>query len=312
MSTAAQTGKESKQLPAIRADKRGLKLESLDDMWRFANYVASSGLAPKGIDTPQAILVALQMGAELGLTPMSSLQNVAVINGRPSVWGDAMLAVCRSSGLFSEADFIEEVQGEGNKMVASCTVRRVGGQPITKHFGVSDAEKAGLWKKTGPWQQYPARMLQLRARGFALRDAFSDALKGFLSAEEARDLPRDAAPHSVAPEPSSQLAALTRTMAEFATDKVEETPTPEPVDEEPEDGLSEQEKAMIEVLEALDAATSLSQINKVLVANKTRFRDFGDLELEWLIGECDSRAQRLKDETSAKKELFEKGSPTPS
>ena len=50
-----------------------------------------------------------------------------------------------------------------------------------------DAKRAGLWTKAGPWQTYPRRMLQMRARSFALRDAFPDVLKGLISVEEALD-----------------------------------------------------------------------------------------------------------------------------
>ncbi len=50
-----------------------------------------------------------------------------------------------------------------------------------------DAKKAGLWGKAGPWSQYPKRMLQMRARSFALRDKFADALSGLIMAEEAQD-----------------------------------------------------------------------------------------------------------------------------
>jgi hypothetical protein len=50
-----------------------------------------------------------------------------------------------------------------------------------------DAKRAGLWTKAGPWQTYPRRMLQMRARSFALRDAFPDVLKGLISVKEALD-----------------------------------------------------------------------------------------------------------------------------
>jgi len=55
-------------------------------------------------------------------------------------------------------------------------------------FSVKDARLAGLMNKAGPWKQYPKRMLQMRARGFAIRDAFPDALKGVITYEEASDL----------------------------------------------------------------------------------------------------------------------------
>ena len=184
MSTAlAQTNGEHKSV--VNYGRRGVELGSLDDAWRFAKCVAESGLAPKGIETPAAVLVAIQMGAEIGLTPMASLQNIAVINGRPSVWGDAMLAVCRQSGVFDEAEFEERIEGEGDKQVATCTVRRKpDGKPVIRTFSVADAKKAGLYGKTGPWSQYPARMLQMRARSWALRDCFGDYLRGVNCAEE--------------------------------------------------------------------------------------------------------------------------------
>lgn len=166
----------------------------MDDLWRFAKAVAISGLAPKGLEKPEAIMIAVQMGAELGLKPMQSLQNIAVINGRPAVWGDAMLGICRASGLFDESAFREEViEGEGDKegmTTARCTVRRLpDGNPHTVEFTTEDAARAELLKKKGPWQQYPKRMLQLRARGFALRDQFTDLLRGLKTVEEVQDYP---------------------------------------------------------------------------------------------------------------------------
>lgn len=167
----------------------GLQLRTLDDAWRFSTCLAKSGLAPKGIETPEAILIAVQMGAELGLAPMQSMQNIAVINGRPAIYGDAALALVRGSGLLAE--YKQGVSGEGDKRKASVTVQRKGEDPITQEFSVADAKKAGLWGKSGPWTQYPDRMLVWRARGFALRDAFGDVLKGTITVDEAQDTPAE-------------------------------------------------------------------------------------------------------------------------
>lgn len=177
---------------SIPSGNRGLQLSGLEDYWRFSQYVAESGLAPKGMEKPASILVALQMGAELGLTPMASLQNIAVINGRPSVWGDSMLAVCRASGVFDEDIFEEKIVTKDGIITATCTVRRLpNGKPVTREFSMNDAKSAGLVGKAGPWTQYPKRMLQMRARSWALRDTFTDALKGVMETEEAMDAPRD-------------------------------------------------------------------------------------------------------------------------
>ncbi len=150
----------------------------------LAAWIAKSDLAPRDYkDKPQNVLIAMQMGLEVGLSPMQSIQNIAVINGRPSIWGDSMLALCQNHRDFES---IDENQSTNEKGV--CIVKRRGMEAQTRTFTVQDAQKAGLWGKAGPWQTAPTRMLKLRARAFALRDTFADALRGLQSAEEQRDV----------------------------------------------------------------------------------------------------------------------------
>ena len=169
---------------------RGLALATFDDAFRFAKVVASTEFAPKDFrGKPEACMLAIQAGSEVGLSPMQSLQSIAVINGRPSIWGDAAMALVQASPV---CEYVSEfVDGEGDNLVAVCEAKRRGyPAPTVVRFSVADAKKAGLWGKSGPWQQYPARMLALRARGFALRNAFADALRGLITAEEAQDYPQ--------------------------------------------------------------------------------------------------------------------------
>ena len=185
------------------APARGLALASFDDAWRFWQMVAKTDFAPKDFrGKPEACLLAGQHGAELGLSPMQALQCIAVINGRPSIWGDAALALVQSSAV---CDFVcEQIDGDGDSMVATCEAKRRGYPKSTVvRFSVADAKKAGLWGKSGPWTQYPKRMLQLRARGFALRDAFPDVLKGLVTAEEAQDYPQATTPGVRQQEPAN-------------------------------------------------------------------------------------------------------------
>lgn len=205
---ATQNGTSVARVP-IQAGPQGLQLQSLEDMWRFANYVAKSGLAPKGMESPEAVFVAVEMGAEVGLRPMAAIQNIAVVNGRPAIWGDAMLAVCLSSGLFDSAAFDETWEGDGDTRKAICIVRRLpNGKPCRREFTATQAKKAGLWGKN-TWAAYPDRMLQMRARGLALRDTFADLLRGFKMAEEVQDyIDVDARP-TVATSPVTSLEDLT-------------------------------------------------------------------------------------------------------
>jgi len=150
------------------------------------------GFCPKDfLGKPEQILCAIQYGLEIGLSAMQALHSIAVINGKPSIYGDGLMALCRS---FSECEDIQETFDEAT-MTATCKVKRKGMSEVVSTYSKKNAEEAKLWGKKGhngqdtPWITYPRRMLQMRARGFALRDAFADRLKGIITAEEARDYP---------------------------------------------------------------------------------------------------------------------------
>jgi hypothetical protein len=165
---------------------------------QFSDMLASSSMVPKAYQgKPQDILVCVQWGFEMGLAPMQALQNIAVINGKPSVYGDAMMALVQASAVCDDVEEFFENEGTPNP-VAVCVAKRKNRKPVIAKFSVEDAKRAGLWGKQGPWSAYPKRMMQMRARGFALRDAFPDVLKGLISAEEAADYPDEAKPRPVA------------------------------------------------------------------------------------------------------------------
>ena len=164
---------------------------TLQEAMQIADILAGSDIVPKDYQRkPGNILVAMQWGAEIGLQPLQAMQNIAVINGRPSIWGDAMLALVRGSGLLDSIN--EEISADGS--IATCTVKRKNEDPVVSTFTMEDAKKAGLSGKQGPWTQYPKRMLKLRARAYALRDVFPDVLKGMAIAEEEKDKEIDITP----------------------------------------------------------------------------------------------------------------------
>ena len=172
-------------------NQRGFALSTMDEAMRYSELLAKSQMVPKAYQgKPEDVLVAVSWGLELGLAPLQALQNIACINGKPSVYGDAAMALVQNS---STCDNIEEYfEGEGTvNPVAVCVAHRKNRTPVTAKFSVEDAKRAGLWGKQGPWSAYPKRMLQMRARGFAIRDAFPDVLKGLITVEEAQDFPAE-------------------------------------------------------------------------------------------------------------------------
>lgn len=186
-------------------------LKTLAEVMQWCDMASRSNMVPKAYrDKPFDIMVAMQFGAEIGLKWLQSLQSIAVVNGTPSLFGDAVLALVRSSGLLEDFDEWIEVNGvrqtgsfpiisyaedETKTIVAYCLSKRKGmPHARTTTFSVDDAKRAKLWLKVGmsgaetPWCTVPARMLMWRARGWNLRDNFGDVLKGMAIYEELADI----------------------------------------------------------------------------------------------------------------------------
>ena len=162
-------------------------LTSMTTAFSAAEYFAKSQLVPKDYQgKPANIIVAWQKGAEIGLAPMQSLDGIAVVNGRASLFGNVGLAIVQSHPDF--VDMEESVEGEGKDAIASCTITRKGRKPYTRTFSAEDVKTAGL--ATGNVHlKYPKDMMLWRARWRAINGTFADAIQGMLSVEEAREIP---------------------------------------------------------------------------------------------------------------------------
>ena len=183
MNTANTIAQQEKNAIAPR-QQFDLSPQTFEQALTFSNYLAESDMVPKDFKgKPGNCLIAMQWGAELGLKPLQALQNLAIINGRPSLWGDAVIALVRGS---PACEYVIE-EDDGN--TATCKVKRRGEPEQVRTFSMNDAKAAGLSGKQGPWTQYPKRMRQMRARAFALRDVFPDVLRGMPVAEEVMDTP---------------------------------------------------------------------------------------------------------------------------
>lgn len=192
---------------------------TLEDAMRMAKFICAANLAPASYQDaqknpdPQKIVVGILKALEVGMAPITGLSNIAIINNRPCIWGDGAMALVQAKGLIDQfAEFFEgaekaaaakeDAAGEvdhtptirdfSDDYTAVCRIWRRGqSTPYEGRFSVRDAKRAHLWGngKKIPWIEHPKRMLKMRARGFALRDGFADALAGLAIAEEVQDLP---------------------------------------------------------------------------------------------------------------------------
>jgi len=169
-------------------DVRAIIPTDFESAYRLANVVFTAGMAPTSLNSVEKCTVAILHGLELGLRPMAALQSIAIVNGMPALYGDGLVALVRGSGLLE--DMIETCEHDKDgPTIAVCQVKRRDQATWIGHsFTRPEAQRAGLWKKQGPWTQYPQRMMQMRARSWALRDAFADVLRGIRSAEELLDV----------------------------------------------------------------------------------------------------------------------------
>jgi len=222
---------------------------SLAEAMEFSKLIANSNFVPMEYrGKPGDILVCLQMGAEIGLSPLSALQSISVINGKPSVWGDGAIALVQASGLL--LDHEEDVEGEGDERFGWCRMVRKGrATPYLKRFSIADAKRAGLWGRN-VWKGYPDVMLVARARSACMRAAFPDVLKGVITREEAADYPPEDEQAKEA-RPTSDLPTPQRASAQEKVDRE----TGEVIEGTPDD---EVESALAESLEVVGGAAPVS------------------------------------------------------
>jgi hypothetical protein len=209
---------------------QGITPATLGEALKLSEMLAASNFVPNAYKgKPGDIIAAIQMGSEVGLKPMSALQSIAVINGRPSIFGDGYLAIITSSPAYERHE--ETLEGAGATRQATVKMWRKGNPtPFVGVFGAKDAVTAGLSGRD-TYKQYADRMYTWRARHIAGQAGFSDVLKGLLPAEVAEDYPREVESTVVMPRRRSAPAP-----EPVVTIDAPAAPAPEPAQPEPSDG----------------------------------------------------------------------------
>lgn len=175
MQTVFNTGES---LPAVTNSKLEMlrdQIATLEMCRTLAHHYANTQMVPKQYQgKPEEAAVAIQWGIEIGIQPLQALQNIATINGSPSLWGDALIAIVRGSG---QCDFLTSTWDADTQTATVSTQRK--DQPVeTRTFSMEDAKTAGLADRQ-TYKQHGRRMCTARARSHVLRDVYADLLKGF-------------------------------------------------------------------------------------------------------------------------------------
>ena len=213
---------------------------------RIAQSLSQSNLVPDTFrGRANDCFVAINMGAEVGLEPFAAIQSIAVIDGKPCLYGDGLIGVVRASPL---CEWIKETTSDDG-LVATCETKRKGDpNTVSATYSMSDAIQAGIDSKPN-WRKHPKRMLQMRARSYCLRDAYPDLLKGLGVVEEMVD-------HEDTPPPVTNYE-LPTPPAQSAPDPVDPAPTLAVVER-----AMHQSDTMEQLLKAADMAKRLDSIDQ--------------------------------------------------
>lgn len=176
---------------ATASGRQVIRFTSIDEVMKVAEVIYRSGSLPKDVNKPEKVAMMLIAGAEVGFGVAQTMKSVLPpVNGQCALYGDAGLALIRSSGLLDRLD--EKVEGQGDERTASVTIQRKGYEAKTFTYSTALAQKLKSYKKSheqksGPWHDDPDNMLTWRARWRAFRTEFADVLYGMGGAEELED-----------------------------------------------------------------------------------------------------------------------------
>lgn len=188
------------------------------DRYKMAQILAASNLMPANLKTPEQLTVALQWGYELGLSPMVSINNIAVVNGRPTLSTDIMHAVARRSPEYAGCKWVRQ-----DDRVAECIIYRKTAtytEEVRGFYSIEMAAAAGLTNKDN-WKKYPARMLKHRALSYALRDAFPDVLAAIYTEEELEPTPAAEIRNITPPDELAKSALNTQKAENYASETID-------------------------------------------------------------------------------------------
>lgn len=192
-------------------------------MTNLAKVLLDAKVTPSGLDTQAKILVALQSGRELGLSPIKALNSFYIVKGKVQIYGDSAIAVVLRDG--------HDVEwGECNAKTATVKITRGDNKKsLEATFTYDEAERKGLTKyadgrKNEFWQKYPENMLKFKAFGSIARFIVADSLNGMSIKEEVdgSSIDGELVEETTAPRITTPDTAQAKTVEPVATVEAEE------------------------------------------------------------------------------------------
>src|SRR5229473_3218539 len=157
---------------------------SIQEALQLARVLVNSRLLPRAIQTPEAAFTIILAGKELGLTAMQSIRSMHVIEGKPTLSADLMVALVKRSPVCRYFRLIRS----DDKVATYETVREGDPAPTTMSFTIEEAQRAQLTGKDN-WKKYPAAMLRARCGAALARAVYPELVMGVYDTDELEERP---------------------------------------------------------------------------------------------------------------------------
>lgn len=243
----------------------------IGDVARLADYIAATEFVPKAVrGRPAATAAAILSGREIGVGPMTALQHMHVVEGKPTMSAELKRARVLAAGH-------EIVYEEMSTTRCRVKGRRRGSEHWTVvEWTLDDAKRAGLAGKDN-WRRYPRRMLQARATAELCDLVFPDIVGGLATTEEVMD---DGGDYTAVVDGAAEQPAPKRRTARRRTAAATPPPAPEPEPsaETPAEGSAEVSVAPVSPAEARQAPRG--QVPEPPLPGEPGFDDVGSAAAE--------------------------------
>lgn len=169
----------STELAPMPAQKTGLLdiVHHIRDIWDLGDMLVKSRMIPSTVNTPEAAAAIIMKGHELGIGPMQAFDSISVIQGKPTISPQLMLALIERSGL------LEDMSVDEGKDHCTITLKRRGRSPQTVTFDRSEAVAMKLAGKDN-WLKQFGVMMYWRCVAKGCRRVFPDVIAGCYTPDE--------------------------------------------------------------------------------------------------------------------------------
>lgn len=164
-------------------------VQGFEALQRVAKLFAASDIVPEAYrnNIPNTV-IALDLAARLGVSPIAIMQQLYIVHGKPAWVGQFMIASFNRSGKFETIhyDFVGE-EGNDDWGCRACTARKDGTRITGPVVTIAMAKGEGWYGKNKKWQTMPELMLMYRAAAWLVRTCAPEIAMGIYTVDEIQD-----------------------------------------------------------------------------------------------------------------------------